>query len=676
MTGSARRHRHLAPDTITADEVEQLAAAFTARLRREIADARDLLGDVLDAPLPRPHAADLPLIWRDASGELTPTLPEHDDAARPLSARELLDLLADRAATFAEREAETLALALVKLARDDDERQDWRARAPSVWPWSTWLGFYGDDLLPSIVGAVETAARAKRGDPAPPPASDDAHEWASDTLERRREGYAQEIRAARAAGFSGLSLPGAVLAPRQLAALYGLLPATVRAARETRRYVERVARGDEQRALLEQIAPEVLKRARADVTDANRSTLAESTRRHVAAWRSTLPLDTPLPTTEAEAARELDALAESLAVHAATMGEQGARAAAVIQRENAENRLDFWQVDAQWLVTFAVPVWLDRAAQETTKRPALVMPVHEAVTMIHSRAAALEERNGQRALRFDHADPFVMTMRDDVAEIIAKGVDLLGSVTAHRLLRWEILSGHERALDGAADPRVLVVDGGWSVLAHDILGMKAKTAPADLRAIVHAQQAIRVPTPDGTVHAGLVTFSDTPARGHQKGRVAITLGELLMPHIAYAMKDPRDRRLVPVLRELPPMVGRKREHGAIATLSMAIMRELRVHACDLASVGSVAISRERFHELARQARVPLDVVTQLLERWLRDGDDGHAFLASPSAGRYTLGPAHAHERDFLVMAGRMSAGAARGGRRTVANRHRKLLGRK
>ncbi len=662
-----------APDTITADEVEQLAEAFTARLHREIADARDLLGDVLDAPLPRPHAADLPLIWRDASGELTPTLPEHDDNARPLSARELLDLLADRAATFAEYEARTLALALVKLTRDDDERQDWRARAPSVWPWSDWQGFSGDDLLPSIVNAVDAAARVKRGDPAPPHASEAAHEWASDTLERRREGYAQDIRAARAAGFAGLSLPGAVLAPRQLAALYGLLPATVRAARETRRYVERVARGDEQRALLEQIAPEALKRARADVTDANRSTLAESTRRHVAAWHSTLPLDTPLPTTEAEAAHELDTLAESFALYVGRMDKSHAES---MRKKYAEKGHTFWQGRAQWLVAFASVVWLERASRETTQRPALVMPVHEHVTMIHSRAAVLEERNGQRALRFDHADPFVMTMRDDVAEIIAKGVDLLGSVTAHKLLRWEILTGHERALDKVADPRVLVVDGGWSVLAHDILGMKAKTAPADLRAIVHAQHAIHVPTPDGGKHNGLVTFSDTPARGHQKGRVAITLGELLMPHFMYDMKDPRDRRLVPVLRELPPMVGRKREHGAIATLSMTIMRELRVHAVELASAGSVAISRERLHELARQAHVPLSIVAQLLERWLHDGDDGPAFLASPSAGRYTLGPAHSHELTFLVMAGRMSEGAARGGRRKVENRHRKLLGRK
>jgi hypothetical protein len=660
-----------APDVVTADEVEQLAEAFTARLRREIADARDLLADELDAPLPRPHAADLPLIWRDASGELTPTLPEHDADARPLSARDLLDLLADRATTWAEYEARTLALALVKLARDD-ERQAWRARAPSVWPWSDWQGFYGDDLLPSIVTAVDAAARAKRGDPAPSPASEDAHEWATDTLERRREGAAQEIRAARAAGFAGLSLPGAVLAPRQLAALYGLLPAPVRAARETRRYVERVARGDEQRALLEQIAPAALQRARVAVTDANRSTLAESTRRHVAAWRETLPLDTPAPTTEAEATRELDTLAESLALYVGRMDKSYGESA---RQRYADKGHAFWQDSAHWLEAFAFVVWVERAARETAERPALVMPVHESVTLIHSRAAELEERNGQRALRFDHADPFVMTMRDDVAEIITRGVKQLGSVTAHKLLRWEIVTGHEQLLDGVADPRVLTVDGGWSVLA-DILGMKAKTAPADLRAIVHAQQAIHVPTPDGTVHSGLVTFSDRLASGHQKGRVAITLSTLLMPHFTYDMKDPRDRRLVPVLRQLPPMVGRKREHGAIATLSMTFMRELRVHAAELASAGSVAISRERLNQLAGQAHVPLAIVPELLERWLHDGDDGPAFLASPSPGRYTLGPAHSHELAFLVMAGRRSEGAARGGRRAVANRRRKLLGRK
>lgn len=370
ITGrNARQHRHLAPDVVTDDELAQLAEAFKVRLLGEIADARDLLADELDAPLPRPHAADLPLIWRDASGELTPTLPEHDDNARPLSARELLDLLANRAATFAEYEARTLALALVKLTRDDDERQDWRARAPSVWPWSDWQGFSGDDLLPSIVNAVDAAARVKRGDAAPPPASEAAHEWASDTLERRREGYAQEIRAARAAGFAGLSLPGAVLAPRQLAALYGLLPATVRGARETRRYVERVARGDEQRALLEQITPAALKTARVDVTDANRSTLAESTRRHVAAWRETLQLDTPLPTTEAEAAHELDALAESLAVYIATIGVNGDRYAPDIRENHAEKEHTFWRAKgsgARWLVTVALVVWLDQAAREAT----------------------------------------------------------------------------------------------------------------------------------------------------------------------------------------------------------------------------------------------------------------------------------------------------------------------
>jgi hypothetical protein len=168
---------------------------------------------------------------------------------------------------------------------------------------------------------------------------------------------------------------------------------------------------------------------------------------------------------------------------------------------------------------------------------------------------------------------------------------------------------------------------------------------------------------------------------------------MLLPHFVHEIagvgRDASDaRRLVPVLRELPPMVGRPREHGALASLSMFVMRELRIHARELAETGAVEISPARWEALAREAGLPLVTLRLALERWIRDckrdkdgkledHDDTPAFLHSP-AGRpnaYTLGATHAAELAFIVAAGHTSARASRGGRKSVETRTRKRLGR-
>lgn len=341
---------------------------------------------------------------------------------------------------------------------------------------------------------------------------------------------------------------------------------------------------------------------------------------------------------------------------------------------------------AKYLPILALAIWQNvvwpRRKLEFAKRPALAFYVHEEVTRIHSRAFQLETKDGQRALTFDDEDPIILapSIEDDsLTEIVERGAKLLGGLHAHQALRWEIVTGHTQAINGAPDPRVINVEGGWSVLAHDILGIKKKSAAEDIRAIVHAQQAVRIPLPTGGMAHGLLSFTDSPAVGRRRGHIEITLGSMLLPHFVHEIQGrgriaSEARRLVPVPREAPPMVGRSNDHGPLSTLSMLVMRELRANARGLATDGSVRITDERFALLATKARVPLSTLKLALDRWTRDGDDGPAFLASPTRWAYTLGKAYTPELAFLVAAGKKELAASEAGRKSVAAKERALLG--
>ena len=343
---------------------------------------------------------------------------------------------------------------------------------------------------------------------------------------------------------------------------------------------------------------------------------------------------------------------------------------------------------APWIELLAYVLWLDVVGPTVTRErknpPALVMPVHEDVARIHSRARRLEERSGQRALVFDDHDPIIITptIADEaVNALVARGVGLLGSITAHRALRWELYEGHSRAQRGEADARVLRVDGGWSTFAADMLGLKKKGSAEDLRAIVHAQASVVMKLPSGST-GNMLALRETPQRGRTRGSIEIVLGTMLLPHFVYELNElggreaSEARRLVPVV-DLPPMVGRQNDHGQQATLSMLVVRELRARARELATGEGASIDLDRWAALAQQAGLPRGLLERVRDRWVQDGDDGPAFLEQTAPGRYTLGGAHALARVFLEASGRIELEASEAGKRSVAAREakRRRLGR-
>jgi len=145
------------------------------------------------------------------------------------------------------------------------------------------------------------------------------------------------------------------------------------------RDVEHIARGDEQRRLLENVAPAVLDTVKAEDTKGARRTLANHVSEHVERLRADLGLDAPPPVSEAEALEIVNALDEGFARHVETMGEAGGKLARKVRAESkkrtgadVETRWKPWaKADGKprWLLELARVTWLHEAKREADARP-------------------------------------------------------------------------------------------------------------------------------------------------------------------------------------------------------------------------------------------------------------------------------------------------------------------
>lgn len=330
----------------------------------------------------------------------------------------------------------------------------------------------------------------------------------------------------------------------------------------------------------------------------------------------------------------------------------------------------------RFIIMLTHVVWHDvvRPRRDRAHRkgpPAIPMVVHEPVTHLFSPVRREEERNGQRALRLP--GEVLVRISSDAASIgsetinallVNKGVKLFGSVASHRLLRWQIFTAHRQALEGNPDPRVLRVDGGYSALAHDILGMTGNKAAEQVRNIIEAMHATELPLPPhGNYTRLLIREAHTP-RGRGKQWIKLVLGTALLPDYVKELQDTmgkslearRATRLVPVLG-IPPLIGkesggRDNEMGAQATFSMLLVAHLRDHARELVQRGGVAIPDDRLFEIARGAKLSEDMARRLIEHWTNDHFDGPALLKRIDGKLYTLGDAHEKERSFIEDGGR------------------------
>lgn len=345
------------------------------------------------------------------------------------------------------------------------------------------------------------------------------------------------------------------------------------------------------------------------------------------------------------------------------------------------------RVLARLLWRYEVEPQLDREARRRMRNhQSVAMPIHVELTKLWSRQGKPVQNDSPQlvfpdgsVVSFDRC-PLVDS---DTLAVVSRGIELLGSVDAHRLLRFEVRTGYERWRDEIEPRHVIDVPRGYGELA-ELLGVRDKAAPKRLRAILMAQRMCSFPLPGPDRGTGnLIVLSEWEGSGRRPGRIRIELGTMLMPNYGQDLKAAltsrefeRSKKLVPLVG-LPPFVGSVNEHGPQATLSMLVTRELRLHATELVREGGVRIGLERWAALADEARIPRGQVTQklgqIIDRWTRDGDDGPAFLKTIGKDPlYTLGDEHEAARRFLLEGGKREIEGAKAGQRSAQARKAKL----
>jgi hypothetical protein len=390
---------------------------------------------------------------------------------------------------------------------------------------------------------------------------------------------------------------------------------------------------------------------------------------------------------------EIDALAAELLERLGPAGREAAEKfrekAAVRVRRSASADEPPW---LPWVDPTFLPRWVAKVIWEAEVRPrlerehtrpaAISVPVLRRIARTHARGLSVGA-SGDPLLVDRHGCPVGAELRrvdplgipaleqKQVGALMARGTGLLGSLTAHRLLRFEVVTAHRQVLDGNPDARAIRTEGGWSELARRV-GAAGNRAAEEVHAVVAAQAHLCWRWPDGT-EGNLLSYTVRPAAGHRPALVSLVLGDPLLPDFVHALgkggrRARESRRLVPVV-DLPPTVGRPNEHGPQATLQLLLLAEMRASAREIALRGGVLLSRERWERLAEAADLPPgDLLQRVLDRWTRDGDDGPALLEVVERDRFRLGPAHAAARDFLERSGRFELQGQEAGQRAARRR--------
>lgn len=259
---------------------------------------------------------------------------------------------------------------------------------------------------------------------------------------------------------------------------------------------------------------------------------------------------------------------------------------------------------------------------------------------------------------------------------IMAGLDKLGTLTGHRVIRWEIETGHRQFLDGLTRPgvdfRKIEVEGGYSAIA-ELIGATSGNDVKAIREIIAAQDATIFDFPWAHMGAGhdgrlLIREEIGAARG-RKSRVNLILGTMLVPGYASGINTPyvsaASRKLVPVTG-LPPLIGRPNEYGPQVSLSMLLVLYLRDHAAELHEQGMVRLRPVDLQGMARQVGLTDDpsFLADLWRSWqgeAKGSDPSTPAFVKVDGEYFTLSDHHAAARQAIVDAGAQeAAGRIRG----------------
>lgn len=328
----------------------------------------------------------------------------------------------------------------------------------------------------------------------------------------------------------------------------------------------------------------------------------------------------------------------------------------------------------RYLGVLAKVIWEDRVKQivgrQTNNCPSLVKPVIDRMVILNNkRNNQFIEKEEQIIYCDQKGSPLIIApaLDEQVIATFKKGINGLGTLTGHKLLRWQVRTGFERWAQGESDPRLIEIDGGYSRIA-EYAKCTSKTDIAKIKEILQAQAYGRLMFSDGS-QGNMITLNIMEKyRNEEPSKINIVLGEMLLPSYVFQLER-SDRLLIP-FGELPPLHGSPNSHASQAQLQLLVFREFSNQSNRLVQEGSVLITKDQWRQLAQEADLPTDKVDIVVRHWCQP-DLFNCFLER-QGDEFRLASYYDKAQKFLEDQGKRRAVNSERGKKSAEKRANKL----
>lgn len=255
---------------------------------------------------------------------------------------------------------------------------------------------------------------------------------------------------------------------------------------------------------------------------------------------------------------------------------------------------------------------------------------------------------------------------------VARGLDLLGDVCGHRLVKLLVVRPFAQTAANDPEPDRVAILGGWGGLA-DLLGC-GNGRHNDLRALVAFGAAVQWRHPIVGELGRLWTADETAAAPGRGAEVVFAVGGAMLPGNASRLAKQAGNSmaarcakfLVPELAHEPPIAGLPtRLRGRAWTVARLVVAVLAKGSMQLACGGAVALD---WPALARTARLPARQLSAVRAAFLCGDGEAPPLLTEPHPGQFALADAHADARDCLADLGHTRLFRGHSGARAAAVR--------
>ncbi len=237
--------------------------------------------------------------------------------------------------------------------------------------------------------------------------------------------------------------------------------------------------------------------------------------------------------------------------------------------------------------------------------------------------------------------------------LVQRGIEEFSSLTAHKLLRWQIRIGFESWIQKKEDPRLICTTGGYEGIARLIGCSSSHKAISIVKALLYAQAYARFSFHDGSQGNIILLREAERHRNGEPSKINIILGEFLLPNYTYLLPKGEKRRLIPI-PALPPLIGSHNTHAAQALLQLLVLEEFSNQSMIFAERGDVDLSMQTWAELASEAGLPKSILGRVIEGWV-----DQQFLNRICSDRYSIGDRYSQELAFLRCQGSVRREARR-----------------